>query len=129
MSIASAVRIAFETVRGIDFADIPADYTPTNPGLAFYVPAEHPIRILKINNTTDANIVISFDQLNDDPTLMNDHDYFPAASGTIYDYGTNHAQTAGLLEQPMHTPFFIRYDTTPPTKGIVTITVIYASNT
>jgi hypothetical protein len=132
MSSVNAVKAAFEPLREILFGDVPATYTPTNALSTFYLPVLHPIRILKIVNTSNVNVYMSYGQHNLNPALLINQDYIPAGA-CVYDFGTNMSESAGLFELPVNTSFFVKYDTTPPygapTSGKVTITVIYASVT
>lgn len=134
MSSLNAIRVAYEPLREIVFGDIPAAYginNLVNANSTFYIPALNPIREIKIKNTTDSNVYISYSQ----PTLtgvgMVSMDYIPAHSGDVSDYCSNKAEPAGVFEQSLGTNFSIIYDTTAPqvapTQGKVTITVIYAS--
>ena len=137
MSSNNNIIVAYEPLREIVFGDIPATYLPTNTASSFYLPSKNPIRIIKIKNTTDANVYISFvrggayDLATLNPALLINNDYIPAHSGDTVDYNTNHAMPSGIFEQQLNTQVFIKYDTTAPqvapTVGKVTLTFIYAS--
>lgn len=128
MSNYNAIKVAYEPTREIAFGDIPANYTLplVNAAATFYTPTSNSIRILKIINTTDANMYMSFSSFDPTGTGVNDNDYIPASSAAILDYCSNRAEPSALLEQQKNTQFQIRYETAP-TKGKVVVVVIYAT--
>jgi len=113
--IASAQRVAFEDLRSLGFASIGSGYTAVGAAFA------NPVRILEIENTTDINLIISFDG-------VHDKTFIAANSFKIYDYDSNRNDMGGNFEQPKGTTLYVKQETvTAATKGNVYVTVIYAS--
>jgi hypothetical protein len=113
--ISSAQRIAYEPLRSLGFASIGAGYTGVGGSFA------NPVRILKVNNATNANLIISFDG-------VNDMDFIFANSAYVFDYATNAIEPVGQLEQPLGRRFYVKEASGAPTSGSVYVTVIYASS-
>lgn len=89
------------------------------PWVAIGLPIEEPLRILKISNNTDQDIIISTDA----STEME----FVAANGfSLWDLGANAAIQASTLVFPVGTQFYVRAATVPTTTGDVIITGIFA---
>ena len=76
------------------------------------------IRILKINNTTDADIYISYDG----STI---HDAIPASSGMVLDFTTNKTIPDGAF-LAQGTIIYIKY-VSAPTSGNVYISAYYTT--
>jgi|GEM_PF-729578 len=114
MNLSSSARIRFETLRSVDAADISADYEGVG------LPFENPVRILKVTNLSNENILISFNGIDDNDIV--------AANGFfLYDYGTNKSSTGGLLEQSAFDRLYVKAEDSLPTTGTLYVTVIYAS--
>lgn len=89
------------------------------PWVAVGSPIEEPLRILKISNNTDQNIIISTDAA----TEME----FVAANGfSLWDLGANQDWQASTLQFARGTQFYVKAATAPTTTGDVIITGIYA---
>ncbi len=114
MNLTSSVRIAYEDLRSIAFGDISGSYAIVGPLF------QNPVRILEIHNTTNQNIIISFNGLDDQSFLA-------ASTAKILDYGSNMSSKAGLLEQPAFQGVWIKAEDTLPTEGSVYVEVIYAA--
>ncbi len=114
MSSINSIRIAFSSLQSRAFGSITGTYAVV--GAAFTNPA----RLIKITNTTDQNILISFNGLDD-------NDILPAGSAQIYDYGTNRSSNGSTAEQPLGTQVFVKAETSNPGSGSVYVTVIYLS--
>lgn len=114
MNAVSAVRIRFENLRSLGFAGIGAAYAPVG------TPFANPIRLLKVNNLTNANLLVSFNGIDD-------QDVVAANSAYVFDFGVNKSDMAGLLEQPAQTRFYVKSETSDPTMGTLYVTTIYAS--
>lgn len=111
---ATSQRIRYEDLRSIPFGSITGTYAGIGSAFA------HPVRILKINNTTDSDLYISFDGINDQDTII-------AHSGSVLDYASNRIDPVGQLEQSVGERVYVKVITTTPTTGGVFVTVIYAS--
>lgn len=89
------------------------------PWVAIGTPIEEPLRILKISNNTDQDIIISTDAA----TEME----FVAANGfSLWDLGTNTDWQASTLQFARGTQFYVKAATVATTIGDVIITGIYA---
>ena len=115
MSQANSVRVRYDALRSLDWTLITANYVGVGPAFVY------PIRIMKITNSTDAVLLISFDGLDD-------KDITPGNTYTIYDYGSNRADTGGLLEVSAGDRFYVKAEGALPSLGKVYVTIIYASS-
>lgn len=115
MSLPSAVRVRFEEVRVLAFGLVLPAYTMVG------LPFEHPIRLLKILNATDADVVISYDG-------VTDHDVIPALGFCLYDFASNKSSVGGHLEMPIGGAVYARQLAAPGTLGAVAVVCMYASN-
>ena len=115
MASATAQRIKFEELRSLAFGSI------TGPYVGVGAPFANPVRLLKVTNLTDADLVISFNGITD-------QDIVSAHGGFVYDYASNKMDPANHLEQPVGDRIYVRVLTTLPTDGGVFVTVIYADN-
>ena len=84
------------------------------------MPFANPVRILKVTNLSNENILVSFNGIDD-------HDVVSAYGFFLYDYSSNKANAAGFLEQPQGDRVYVRAAGTLPTVGNVYVTVVYAS--
>jgi len=109
-----SVRIRYEPLRTLAFGGISGTYAGV--GIAF----ANPVRMLKITNTTDANLLISFDG-------VNDRDIIPAGTIEVLDYGSNSASPVGQLDQSVGDRVYVKQSGGAATSGSVYVTVIYAS--
>jgi len=113
--ISSAQRIGYENLRSLAFGSISSSYAGV--GVSFV----HPVRMIKVTNLTDINLIISFDG-------TNDKDIIPSMSAQVYDYATNRIGPVDALEQPAGQRVYVKQETvTAATSGNVYVTVIYAS--
>ena len=83
-----SVRIRYEALRSLAFGGISGAYAGVGTAFA------DPVRILKITNLTDADLLISFDG-------VTDRDIIPANTVEVLDYGSNRAETGGQLDQSL----------------------------
>ena len=109
-----SVRIRYEVLRSLAFGSISGAYALVGTKFA------NAVRILKITNTTDADLIISFDG-------VNNHDIIPARTAEVMDYGSNKANTGGQLDQAVGDAVYVK-QVSAPTSGTVYVTVIYASS-
>lgn len=114
MSSTCGNKIRYETLRILNFADISVSYASVG------TPFSHPVRILKVSNTTNANLIISFDG-------VNEMDFIAASSFYLYDFGSNKADPGGYLEQPIGDRLYVAQESIAPTSGNVYVTVVYAA--
>jgi hypothetical protein len=113
-NLASSVRVRYEPLRSLGFASISAIYASVG------LPFSNPVRILKVTNLTDATMLVSLNG-------VDDHDIVPANGFFLYDYASNKANAAGLLEQPQGDRMYVKAESTLPTSGNIYVTVVYAS--
>lgn len=78
------IIIRADGMRLLAAASIAAGYTAV--GTLF----DHPMRIIKLVNLTDATVIFSYDG-------VVDHEIVPPNGFTLYDFTTNQAQTAGAF--------------------------------
>ncbi len=114
MSAPSAIKVRFETLRSLGFAGITGAYAAVGAAFA------NPVRLLRVTNLTNTNLLVSFDG-------TTNHDVVPASGFFLYDYCSNMAQQAGSLEQPIGNRVFVKQEAVPATSGNVYVTVVYAS--
>jgi hypothetical protein len=113
--LASAIKVRFEQLRTLGFADVGAFYTAVGN------PSANPIRMLRIVNTTNQNILVSFDDIDD-------YDFVYSLGDVLYNFGSNKIDPAGIYEMPQNTTVYVRYQgATAPTSGNVYVMMIYAS--
>lgn len=106
----SSIVVAVDALRSLAFGAIGVTYT------AIGVPFAHPMRIIKITNTTNTDMYVSFDGIID-------HDYVPAGAFTLYDLTTNQNETAGWYFR-IGTQVYIRY-AMAPASGSVFVVALY----
>lgn len=110
--MAASLELRSEAVRSVAFGSVGASYTPIGDQL------DKPIRIMMIQNLTDALLMFSFDG-------VNDHFPLPANGFMLLDVTTNRLNDA--------TGFYISKGTQMqvkqvgvPTTGSVYLTTLYA---
>lgn len=106
----ASIIVAADALRSLGFASIGITYLPI--GAQF----NHPMRIIKVVNNTNADMFISFDG-------TNDHDYVPAGGFTLYDLTTNQNEPAGWFFRD-GTQVYVKYNTAP-TSGSVFLVAFY----
>lgn len=108
-----ALKFSAIPVQTVAYSSITSSFVATGSAM----PA--PIRILKISNTTDADMYISYNG----STI---HDAIPASSGMVLDFTTNKTLPDGsFLAQG--TVIYVKY-VSAPTSGNVYISAYYATN-
>ncbi len=105
------VRIVPDVLRIRGFGGIGAAYLAVGSVFA------HPMRIINIQNLTDAILLFSFDG-------ENDHVVVPNESGIIYDFCTNRVGMAGAMISN-GTTIFVKHAGVAPTSGNVYISCFY----
>lgn len=107
---ARAIRIFAETLRSIAFGSISGSYAAIGGALA------NPSRILKITNTTDADMIISYDG-------TNNHEIVPTASAVVFDFCSNQTfQNGAFLAEG--TIIYVK-QVSAPSKGSVYVSTYY----
>jgi hypothetical protein len=113
-NLVSSIRVRYEPLRSVVYSTVSASYEPVG------LPFANPVRILKVTNLTNQNVLISLNGIDD-------HDIVAAGGFFLYDYSSNKANAAGLLEQPQGDRIYVKAPSTLPTVGNVYVTVVYAS--
>lgn len=108
--MAYGIRIVPDLLRTAAFGAIGAGYTAV--GAVFL----HPMRIISIKNTTDANLLFSFDGITD-------HEFVPSDSGIVLDFCANSVNTAGAFIG-VGTTIYVKQSGVP-TNGSVNISCYY----
>lgn len=116
MATSNSVLIRYENLRSLAFGSIGAAYVGV--GAAF----DNPIRILKVNNRTNADLLISFNGIDD-------MDFIGANSAYVYDFTANKSDPGGLAEQPAGVRFYVKQASGAPTSGSIYVTAIYVRST
>lgn len=114
MSVTSNLRIQFENIRSLGFASISNTYMGV--GTSFV----NPVRLIKVTNLTNEDLLISFDG-------VDDKDVIAAGSAFIYDYGSNKGDVGGVLSQEAGERVYVKYINSAPTSGSLYVTVIYVA--
>ena len=78
---------------------------------------EHPMRLLKIVNNTNGDMLISFDG-------TTDNDFIPAGGFSLYDIMTNKENAVPYFVFANGTQMFVKYSTAP-TSGAVYVVCVY----
>ena len=115
MATSTSIRATYDVLRSLDWTLVTAHYVAVGPSIT------NPIRILKIKNGTDADLLISFDGLTD-------RDIAPSNSYDIIDFGGNSSPNAEALEFPGNGYFYVKAANNLPTMGKIYFTVIYVNN-
>lgn len=109
--MAESVELRADVQRSLAFGSIIASYTAI--GNAF----ERPMRILNIQNLTDATLQFSFDG-------VNDHFVLPSGGFFLIDITTNKIEDRGFYVSKGTTMHVKRFGT--PTVGSVYVIALYA---
>lgn len=107
-------QVLADTLRTKAHGAITSSYTTLGVVLA------HPLRIFKLSNTTDGDLLISLDG-------TNNNFFLPAGGFTLYDLSTNAQQTnvTDGFQLAIGTQFYVKYNT-DPTEGDVWLEGLYA---
>ncbi len=106
----ASLVVSVDGLRSLGFASISGSYTAV--GTAF----THPMRVIKIVNTCDADMIISFDG-------VNDNDIVTASSFALYDISTNEAGIDGWFFRT-GTQVYVK-QVSAPSSGKVYLTTMY----
>jgi hypothetical protein len=113
-NVSSSVRARYENLRSLAFGGISGTYAGVGTSFVY------PVRILKVTNLTDKDLLISFNG-------VDDMDVCPANAFYLYDYGSNKADQGGFFEQAAGNRLYAKQASGAPTSGSVYVTVVYAS--
>lgn len=109
------VKAQWENLRSIAYSDVGSSYTAVGD------PFLYPSRLFKIYNSTNQDLYISNDGIND-------KDIVPATSSFIYDFASDKSNQGGTLDLPANTTIYVLYPSSAPTSGNVYVSTIYASD-
>lgn len=113
--LASAQRVKWNALKSLAFGSIGAAYVGVG------TPFEEPIYLLKVQNFTDQNLLISFDGITD-------HDVISANGGWVYDFGSNKSEASGGLWVPQGVRLYVKQEGgAAPSSGSVYAASVYAS--
>lgn len=104
----ASIVVSVDALRSLGFGAIGASYLPIG------VPFAHPVRLLKIINTSNTDMVISFDG-------VADNDYVPAGGFTLYDLCTNQINNANGWYFRSGTQVYVKYATAPASGGVFVV--------
>lgn len=102
-----SVIVAVDTYRTTAFGSITGSYTAIGTAFA------HPMRLIKIINTCNTDMNISFDG-------VSDNDYIPAGSFSLYDLCTNETADAGWFFR-IGTQVYVKQASAPASGSIFVI--------
>jgi hypothetical protein len=108
-----SVRMLAEPLRSLGFASISGTY------MGIGTPLVYPSRLLFIQNLTDAQMLFSFDGVNDHFTL-------PASSNFVFDITTNQQHESGIYFS-VGTRLYVK-EVGSPSMGSVYVSTFYGSN-
>lgn len=78
----------------------------------------HPMRMIRIVNTTNADMLFSFDTVNDNMIV-------PAGGFVLYDVTTNRELVTQFFVFTLGTQIFVKYASGAPTQGTVYLECLY----
>ncbi len=106
----ASIVVSVDGLRSLGFGSISGTYA------AIGTPFGHPMRLIKVVNTCDAGMIISFDGIND-------NDFIPASSFALYDISTNEAGPDGWFFRT-GTQVYVK-QLSAPSSGSVYVTAMY----
>jgi hypothetical protein len=110
----ASTEMRADPIRSLAFGSIVAGYTAVGVALA------KPVRLLMVQNTTDAALMFSFD-------AANDHFMVPSGGFFLLDVCTNQFKTEGFYVSVGTTMYVKQIGI--PTTGTVYATALYARGT
>jgi hypothetical protein len=99
----------YNTMQSIAHGSIGATFSPLGTQIT------HSIRLYKIVNNTDGDMIFSTDGIND-------QDIVPAATASIYDVTSNRGNNAPFIVLPALTQLYVRYSTAPTKNSVYFVT-------
>jgi hypothetical protein len=112
----TSIKLVPEELRSLAFGGIGAGYMGI--GAAF----SNPIRILNVQNLTDATMVFSFGG-------VTDHFVLPAQGFILLDVSTNKDWRSGALYIAEGSRLYVKQEAAAPTSGSVYVSVFYGAHT
>lgn len=106
----ASVIVSVDSYRSLAFGSISGTFAAVGSAFA------HPMRLVKIVNTCDADMIISFDG-----TSLND--YIPAESFALYDLCTNEVENGGWFFRT-GTQVYVK-QASAPSSGSVFVIAMY----
>jgi len=103
--------IRFDPVRTVAFSSITASYTALGSKFT------HAMRLLHFINTTDQEVMISFNGTDDNIPV-------PASSFALYDITANEDTSEAIRDQS-NTQIYVKYTSDAPTEGNVYLVTMY----
>lgn len=104
--------VRVDQLRIEPFGSVMGTYAAFGPAFA------HTMRMVRFVNTTDADMLISFDTVNDNIIL-------PAGSFVLYDCTTNREESLTFFVFQIGTQAYLKYASGAPTKGSVYLECVY----
>lgn len=114
MSFRNAIRIEIENLRSLAAGGIGANYAAIGTAL------ENPCRMIRIQNLTDATILVSDDG-------VNDKEIFVPGSFLILDIATNRTNVASEAAMAQGKTFYAKQSGAAPTTGSIYISSYYGA--
>lgn len=114
MSNAQSIRLAAIPVQTVAYSAVTSSFVAMGAAMP------EPIRVIKINNSTNSDIYVSFDG-------STAHDVVVASSGMVVDITTNKSIEQGMFLS-QGTVVYIEYVSGAPTSGNVYLSAYYAAN-
>jgi hypothetical protein len=103
--------VRFDSYRTLAFGSISGTYAAVGTAL------EKPMRLLHFQNTSDVDLLISFDQVNDNL-------YLPAGSFALYDFNANQDPGADFKMQ-VGTQIYVKQASGAPGSGGIQVMAVY----
>lgn len=97
--------VRVDALRSISNASISSSYQALGSSLA------HPMRLVRIMNNTNGDMLISFD-------TVTDNMFIPAGSFVLYDLTTNREESLTYFVFAVGTQFYIKYSSAPTTGSV-----------
>ena len=107
-----ATRVLFAPLQNRPFGTITGSYQVVEAVFA------HPIRLLVVQNYTDADMVFSFDG-------VNDHMVLNAGDQIVFDFASDQSAVAGMWSLAIGDGVYVRSNGVAPTTGDVYVTGAY----
>lgn len=112
---ANSIRVAFDPLRSVAAAGISGTYALIGAVFA------NPVRQLIIHNTTNANVIISYNGITD-------HSFLATGTSRVMDYCSNTSTQSGVFVQPAQQGVYVRDESAATSSGNVYVEVVYASD-
>lgn len=109
------IRLNYEPLKEKDATTLTANYLAVGTSLT------HPVRMVRIQNTGDKDVRISFDGIND-------FTYMSAGTSLLLDITANQTREEGFY-LPKGITVYAKHNGVVPTSGDIFITTIYGVNT